>query len=141
MTDENEIFNRIKASLDRASSVLDIKNKIEEEIYKIVKKLEDFTHNKIEILIKTNHFENINFQSSNSLVCINKTKLNFNYGFILFGYNIDDVSGFPVEIETEQEVFNANDFKELSNIIANIIDKASIKIMELAYKNIEELPF
>lgn len=52
MNDENEIFNRIKASLDRASSVLDIKNKIEEEIYKIVKKLEDFTHNKIEILIK-----------------------------------------------------------------------------------------
>ncbi|MEQ5226965.1 hypothetical protein ABN220_15140 [Proteus cibi] len=141
MNDENEIFNRIKASLDRASSVLDIKNKIEEEIYKIVKKLEDFTHNQIEILIKTNYSGNVNFQSSNILVCINKTKLSFNYGFILFGYNIDDVSGFPIEIETEQEVFNANNFKELSNIIANVIDKASIKIMELAYKNIEELPF
>lgn len=58
MNDENEIFNRIKASLDRASSVLDIKNKIEEEIYKIVKKLEDFTNNQIEALIKENHFEN-----------------------------------------------------------------------------------
>lgn len=51
------------------------------------------------------------------------------------------MSGFPVEIETEQEIFNAYDSKELSNIIANIIDKSSIQIMELAYKSIEDLPF
>ncbi|MCS6734182.1 hypothetical protein NOM07_17710, partial [Proteus terrae] len=55
MNDENKFFEKIKASLDRASSIIDIKNKIENKISIVIEKLEVITNNKIKVLFKDNH--------------------------------------------------------------------------------------
>ena len=50
MNDENNFFEKIKASLDRASSIIDIKKQIENKMSIVIEKLEMITNNKIKIL-------------------------------------------------------------------------------------------
>ena len=73
MNDENNFFEKIKASLDRASSIIDIKNKIENKINIVIEKLEVITNNKIKVLFKDNHHYSPKFINSERLIYIDKT--------------------------------------------------------------------
>lgn len=49
MNDEHKIFEKIKASLNRASFIIDLRSKIEDKISAVVKKLEVITNNKVKV--------------------------------------------------------------------------------------------
>ncbi|MCK9780406.1 MULTISPECIES: hypothetical protein [Enterobacterales] len=138
MNDENHFFEKIKASLDRASSIIDIKKQIENKISIVIEKLEMITNNKIKILFKDNHHYCPKFINSERLIYINKVNINDESGFILFGYSFSKINGFPIEIETEIESFHAEDIDDLLHIIVNIIDKQSIRIMELVHHPLKD---
>lgn len=133
MNDENNFFEKIKASLDRASSIIDIKKQIENKISIVIEKLEMITNNKIKILFKDNHHYCPEFINSERLIYIDKVNVSDESGFILFGYSFSKINGFPIEIETEMESFHAEDINDLLHIIVNIIDRESIRIMELVH--------
>lgn len=133
MNDENNFFEKIKASLDRASSIIDIKKQIENKISIVIEKLEMITNNKIKVLFKDNHHYCPKFINSERLIYIDKVTVSNEAGFILFGYSFSKINGFPIEIETEIESFHAEDIDDLLHIIVNIIDRESIRIMELVH--------
>lgn len=140
MNDEHKIFEKIKASLNRASFIIDLRSKIEDKISAVVKKLEVITNNKVKVLFEDNNKSNIHFINSERLVYINNAELSKEDGFILFGYSFSKINGFPIEIETEIESFHAEDIENLLhiivNIIVNIIDNESIRIIELTHHTI-----
>lgn len=133
MNDESNFFEKIKASLDRASSIIDIKKQIENKISIVIEKLEMITNNKIKILFKDNHHYCPKFINSERLIYIDKVNVSDKSGFILFGYSFSKINGFPIEIETEIESFHAENIDDLLHIIVNIIDRESIRIMELVH--------
>lgn len=138
MNDENNFFEKIKASLDRASSIIDIKKQIENKISIVIEKLEMITNNKIKILFKDNHHYCPEFINSERLIYIDKVNVSDESGFILFGYSFSKINGFPIEIETEMESFHAEDIDDLLHIIVNIIDRESIRIMELVHHPLKD---
>lgn len=138
MNDENNFFEKIKASLDRASSIIDIKKQIENKISIVIEKLEMITNNKIKILFKDNHHYCPKFINSERLIYIDKVNVSDESGFILFGYNFSKINGFPIEIETEIESFHAENIDDLLHIIVNIIDRESIRIMELVHHSLKD---
>lgn len=138
MNDENNFFEKIKASLDRASSIIDIKNKIENKINIVIEKLEVITNNKIKVLFKDNHHYSPKFINSERLIYIDKLNASDKSGFILFGYSFSKINGFPIEIETEIESFYAENIDDLLHIIVSIIDKESIRIMELVHHPLKD---
>lgn len=138
MNDENNFFEKIKASLDRASSIIDIKNKIENKINIVIEKLEVITNNKIKVLFKDNHHYSPQFINSERLIYIDKLNASDKSGFILFGYSFSKINGFPIEIETEIESFYAENIDDLLHIIVNIIDRESIRIMELVHHPLKD---
>ncbi len=138
MNDESNFFEKIKASLDRASSIIDIKKQIENKISIVIGKLEMITNNKIKILFKDNQHYCPKFINSERLIYIDKVNLSDESGFILFGYSFSKINGFPIEIETEIESFHAEDIDDLLHIIVNIIDRESIRIMELVHHPLKD---
>ncbi|WP_100159691.1 hypothetical protein [Proteus columbae] len=138
MNDENNFFEKIKASLDRASSIIDIKKQIENKISIVIEKLEMITNNKIKILFKDNHHYCPKFINSERLIYIDNVNVIGESGFILFGYSFSKINGFPIEIETEIESFHAEDIDNLLHIIVNIIDRESIRIMELVHHPLKD---
>ena len=138
MNDKNNFFEKIKASLDRASSIIDIKKQIENKISIVIEKLEMITNNKIKILFKDNHHYCPTFINSERLIYIDKVNVSDESGFILFGYSFSKINGFPIEIETEMESFHAENIDDLLHIIVNIIDRESIRIMELVHHSLKD---
>lgn len=138
MNDKNNFFEKIKASLDRASSIIDIKKQIENKISIVIEKLEMITNNKIKILFKDNHHYCPKFINSERLIYIDKVNVSDESGFILFGYSFSKINGFPIEIETEMESFHAENIDDLLHIIVNIIDRESIRIMELVHHSLKD---
>ncbi|TFT43841.1 hypothetical protein E4V60_17960, partial [Proteus mirabilis] len=64
MNDEHKIFEKIKASLNRASFIIDLRSKIEDKISAVVKKLEVITNNKVKVSFEDNNKSIIHLVSS-----------------------------------------------------------------------------
>ncbi|MGU0027978.1 hypothetical protein ACVXKM_28400, partial [Klebsiella pneumoniae] len=64
-------------------------------------------------------------------------------GFILFGFSINESTGYPVQVETEDEAAECTDVDNLKESIVYIIEKRSIEIMKLISEQQEDddIPF
>lgn len=98
------------------------------------------TNNKIKVLFKDNHHYCPKFINSERLIYVDKVNVNVSdkSGVILFGYSFSKVNDFPIEVETELESFYAEDIDDLLHIIVNIIDRESIRIMELIHHPLKD---
>lgn len=141
MNNSEKLRDRIKKSLENASSTIDLKIKIEEEIKKIMSMINEFTDGEIGVEINLNRPKDPYFLDCEKVVFLQKNSVNHLYGFNIIGYSLSANSGYPVSVETESECFDCKNESELGNVIAEIIDKKSLQIVQLMSEKVEDLPF
>jgi len=141
MDNNEKLRDRIKKSLNNASSTIDLKVKIEDEISNIMKIINELTDGEIGFSIEENKPVNLDFRDCAKIVFLQKTSVNFPYGFYIIGYTLNYQSGYPVSLETESEYYDCNNESELKDVIASIIDKKSLQIIQLMAEEVDNIPF
>ncbi|EKJ7698232.1 hypothetical protein NUBL19415_50420 [Klebsiella pneumoniae] len=145
MTTKNEEFQeRLKASLKKANETLILKDKIESDISSILSMLKDITSDSIDFDILQNNSKIIKYIGCKKIVRIKKNSIMaYPKGFILFGFSINESTGYPVQVETEDEAAECTDVDNLKESIVYIIEKRSIEIMKLISEQQEDddIPF
>ncbi|HFZ1089064.1 TPA: hypothetical protein ACIJS4_005370 [Klebsiella oxytoca] len=145
MTTKNEEFQeRLKASLKKANETLILKDKIESDISSILSMLKDITSDSIDFDILQNNSKMIKYIGCKKIVRIKKNSIMaYPKGFILFGFSINESTGYPVQVETEDEAAECTDVDNLKESIVYIIEKRSIEIMKLISEQQEDddIPF
>ncbi|HHC4035569.1 TPA: hypothetical protein ACN7IO_005234 [Klebsiella pneumoniae] len=145
MTTKNEEFQeRLKASLKKANETLILKDKIESDISSILSMLKDITSDSIDFDISQNNSKMIKYIGCKKIVRIKKNSIMaYPKGFILFGFSINESTGYPVQVETEDEAAECTDVDNLKESIVYIIEKRSIEIMKLISEQQEDddIPF
>ncbi|HFL7971762.1 hypothetical protein AAHV96_26410 (plasmid) [Klebsiella pneumoniae] len=145
MTTKNEEFQeRLKASLKKANETLILKDKIESDISSILSMLKDITSDSIDFDIFQNTSKMPKYKDCKKIVRIKKnSSMAYPKGFILFGFSINESTGYPVQVETEDEAAECTDVDNLKESIVYIIEKRSIEIMKLISEQQEDddIPF
>jgi len=136
-----DIFNKIKASLENARDVVQLKSRIESDIFEVLSMISTITDNAVSYHIEKNTKSEIEYLSSDNLIHILKAS-SPHIRFILCGYSIDETMGYPVIIETRDNFYNCNDDITLKTIISDlVVDKnVSMKIMNLISID-DDIPF
>lgn len=141
MDNNEKLKDRIRQSLINASSTIELKVKIEDEIINIMNMINELTGGEIGFRITENIPVNVNFRDCEKIVFLQKTSVNHPYGFHIIGYTLNNQTGYPVSLETDSEYYDCNNDSELRDVIASIIDKKSLQIMQLMTEKVENLPF
>lgn len=141
MDNNEKIRDRIRQSLENASSTIELKLKIENEIISIMNIIHELTNGEIGFTVKENKPAHSRFVDCEKLVFLKKTSVNHPYGFTLIGYSLNNETGYPVSVETESEYYDCNNEMELKDIIASIIEKKSLQIIQLMSEKVEDIPF
>lgn len=141
MDNNEKLRDRIKKSLENASSTIELKQKIEKDIVNILNIISDLTNGEIGFDINDNNPANPSFSASNSLVFLKKANVNFAYGFNILGYSLSNTAGYPVTLETETQYYDCNNEDELKDVMASIIDAKSLQIIQLMSEEIDNIPF
>jgi len=133
MTSNEELFKKIRESLNLAKKTLKLKDQIEEEISVILDELKKITDNEITIEVE-DHDLRQPYSSSEKLIYISKSGYIYGESFILFGFSINKDTGYPVDIETDVNLYNCYDSASLKTCIGDIIssEKNAMKIVSLA---------
>jgi len=141
MDNNEKIRDRIKRSLDNASSTVELKIKIEQDISSIMNIIYELTDGKIGFSVEDNNPVNPVFQDCARLVFLKKTDVNFPYGFNILGYTLNNQSGYPVNVESETEYFDCANESELKDVIVSIIEEKSLHIIQLISEKVDDMPF
>ncbi|MFN2993979.1 hypothetical protein [Serratia plymuthica] len=141
MDNKEKLRERIKSSLDNANNTLELKEKIEVEIANIMKMVTELTDGVIEHEIRENISKLPSFHDCEKLVSLHKIVDGVPYGFTILGFSLNYSNAYPVTVETENEIFDCQDEDALKDTIASIIDKRSLRIMQLVSKEVPDLPF
>jgi len=141
MSNYEKLRERIKKSLENAISTVELKDKIKKDIIEVVNIIGDLTNDEITPVVNENFPTNARFPQCDYLIFLQKKSVNYQYGFNIIGYAINDASGYPVILETETDVFDCGNESEMKEIIANVIDQKSIKIIKLLNEEVRDIPF
>jgi len=141
MNSNNDIFNKIKASLDNARDVVKLKERIGSDISEVLSMISQITDDAVSFSIEKTTHDEIEYLSSDNIVYIYKAS-SPHINFIIFAYSIDEVMGYPVTIETKSNFYNCNDDTTLKTIVSDLIieKETSMKIMKLI-SNDDDIPF
>lgn len=141
MDNNEKLRDRIKRSLENASSTIELKMKIEQDISNIMELVHELTNGEIGFDVVDNIPVNPKFEGCNKLIFLKKSTVNFPYGFHFIGYSLHKQSGYPVSVETETQYFDCDNEGELTDVIASIIEEKSLKIIELMSTEVNDIPF
>lgn len=141
MSNYEKLRERIKKSLENAMSTVELKEKIKKDITEIVNIISELTNGEITPVVNENYPPNARFPQCDYLIFLQKKSVNYQHGFNIVGYALNESSGYPVIIETETEFFDCADEFELKELLANIIDQRSLKIIQLLNEEVRDLPF
>ncbi|HEE9790493.1 TPA: hypothetical protein R8F93_004591 [Enterobacter soli] len=143
MTTKNEeLITRLRNSLEKANITLKLKARIEEDMSSVLDILKDLTSDSIDYYIMENSPVIPLYKDCSKLLRLKK-KSNSDYssGMILFGFSINDSTGYPLQLETESEYFECSDVDEMKECIVFIIENKSIDIMKLISEDSDFIPF
>jgi len=142
MSSNEDIFEKIKKSLQTAKDTLHLKKKIENEISEVIIMLTEMTAGAIGFEIKNNDKKNMDYQSPEKIIVLKNKNMPFVPGFILCGYSINENTGYPVTVEDEENIYPCVDEVQLKTKISDIISshENSMKIVNLASSN-SDIPF
>ncbi|WP_174868601.1 hypothetical protein [Pectobacterium polaris] len=141
MNFNDEIFNKIQNSIQAARDAVKLKEKIENDIFEVLSMVSKITDDAIGFDLLINDNENPFFLGCEKIIFINKKSNPYNK-FILCGYSIDEMTGYPVKLESEVNVFTCNDDETLKLTLADFITSKenSIKIVKLISLE-DDIPF
>lgn len=141
-TKEKEFQERLKASLTKANETLKLKNRIDADILSVLSILKELTSDSIDFEISQNIPIQPRFKDCKRIVKVKRKSQNsYSDGFILFGYSINESTGYPMQVETETEVDDCADVDDLKEAIVYIIEHKSIDIMKLISEDTDDIPF
>ncbi|MEB5781677.1 hypothetical protein AAHW07_26565 (plasmid) [Klebsiella variicola subsp. variicola] len=141
-TKDNEFQERLKASLEKANETLKLKNRIDADISSILSILKELTSDSIDFEISQNVPIQPRFKDCKRLVRLKrKSQVSYSDGIVLFGYSINESTGYPMQIETETEVDDCADVDDLKESIVYVIEQKSIDIMKLISEDTDYIPF
>lgn len=141
-TKDEEFQERLKASLAKANETLKLKNRIDADISSVLSILKDLTSNSIDFEISQNIPIAPKFKDCKRIVRLKrKSQDSYSNGFILFGYSINESTGYPMQVETENEVDDCMDVDDLKESIIYVIEQKSIDIMKLISEDTDDIPF
>ncbi|MFO4337651.1 hypothetical protein [Klebsiella quasipneumoniae] len=140
MNSNDEIFKKIQASIQEARDAFKLKEKISNDITEILSMISAITDNAVSFKIDDNNISHPAYISCQKIVRIIKSGNPF-YGFILCGYNIDDLTGYPVSIETEKSIFNCNDDDALKNVISDLLSTKETSMQIVKLISVDDIPF
>lgn len=140
MNPNDEIFKKIQESLQAAREALKLKERISSDISEVLSIVPTLTDNAVSFAIIENDGSFPKYNSCGKIVQIFK-KSNPLFGFILCGYTIDEVSGYPVSVENEKTIFTCSDDSALKSVLTDLITEKgnSMKIINLI--SAEDIPF
>lgn len=132
----SSIFDQIKSILKSADDIIAIKSEIVNTIYNIFDDLCRAADKKISVKKRSpdEWFKTHGYGSSDEIIIIyNTDDVNVKHRSILmFGYSINQSTGYPVIFQTRTEDFTVFDEPELIDFILERIGKLSVRIMEIA---------
>ncbi|HEC8749374.1 hypothetical protein O3H74_25850 [Escherichia coli] len=141
-TKESEFQERLKASLEKANETLKLKNRIDADISSVLSILKELTSDSIDFEISQNIPIQPKFKDCKRIVRLKrKSQSSYSDGFILFGYSINESTGYPMQIETETEVDDCVNVDDLKESIVYVIEQKSIDIMKLISEDTDDIPF
>jgi hypothetical protein len=133
MTSNEELFKRIRESIQSAKKTLKLKDEIEKEMSVILDELKNITGNEITIEVEDNDFSSP-YASSEKVVYISKSGYIYGESFVLFGFSINKDTGYPVDLETDKNLYNCYEESTLKICIGDIISSEAnaMKIVSIA---------
>lgn len=143
MTNKDEEFQeRLKASLAKANATLLLKDRIESDISSILSMLKNITSDSIDFEISHNIPVAPKYKECQKIVKVKRrSQSTYSNGLILFGFSINEHTGYPVQVETEREVDECIDVDNLKESIVYVIEEKSIDIMKLISEEDDDIPF
>lgn len=140
MSSNNEIFNKIQKSLQAARDALQLKLRINNDITEVLSMISTITDEAVSFEIRDNDGTVNSYRGCEKLIYIVK-KSNPYYCFILCGYSIDGLSGYPVLVENTKNVFTCNDDSTLKSIISDLITDKQNSMQIINLISIDDIPF
>lgn len=141
MSTNEDLFKRLRESIESAQKTLKVKEKIEEELNHVLSEINKLLGNSVTFEVLDSNGER-HFSSSSKIIHLSKSGVNFGPSFILFGFSISENTGYPVIIETSKNLFNCNSDSELKGCIGDILteEKNSIILVKVASED-PPIPF
>ncbi|WP_027712509.1 hypothetical protein [Dickeya chrysanthemi] len=141
--EKGKLLEKISKSLENANNLLKLKGKIENDILQTLNIVQEVTTNAVKFSILENNEAYAQYQSSTKLVKIIKHSNSIiQSGFILLGFSINEKTGYPMMIETEDDLYAIKTESELSDVLVTIIDQKALDIMKLISESRDDaIPF
>ena len=140
MSSNEEIYNKIQESLQAARDALQLKTRITSDIVEVLSMLSELTNDAVSFEIKDNSGNEPSYRFCQKLIYIEK-KSNSYYSFVLCGYSIDELSGYPVSLEDENKIMTCNDDMSLKTAISELITDKNIAMKIINLISADDIPF
>ena len=139
---DSVLLSKLKTAFQEASDFLELKKQVDISIKKISRMLEEMTDNVMHLKSSEGSLDNF---TTNYLINIERVDdyrgLN---SLFLCGYRMDEIKGFPVIIETYDEIISYETADTFEERIVELISspECTMRILELANNSaFDDIPF
>lgn len=141
MNDKNKnLFETLETAFKEASEFLDLKEKIDVSINEISKMLMKMTNDRARLRIDMGTRRNY---TATSFVIIAVDSPFSQKDIFLCGFSADEIRGFPVVVETDDDIENCDTPEELKYSLVELISQPYIttKILSIINETSDDIPF
>lgn len=142
MSDKNDnLFNALELAFKEANELLTLKNKVEYSISEISVMLRKMTDQKA--FLRTEPGSELNYSATDFIYIVVDGGIFENEKILLCGLTIDEVKGFPVQIETAKQINICSNPDELKGFLVKLISKPEVTTQVLTSINnrVDDIPF